>query len=1026
MRALEIILSFVCTFGAVFLFLTQGFPSFIRVHYKGPYLIVRELLNQILVPFLLSIVLLLCFGDQACGQIFGCTDSIAINFDSNATDDDGTCEYILGCLDTTAANFNPLAQMDPGDACLFGNYGIEIERYYAYDGTVPGYPEGYHTYRIYVYGEDSLDLLQSVFSDQLTTSTGYITTNGTGEFWNHSEGGITALDIGPFIFESQPALAYDSFLTIGMENNLDPGYFLADAGTPNEAFHWSFLDGTADLEFESGIWITIPDFENGFLGEDHRVLIAQITTSAALEGRLSFNVKPAIDPLSTFSFVDVIFRTDEFASCTDPLALNYTSDNGQWSEDCVYGDYYLEVEAYYDDDSTVENYPSNFSTYRIWAHMDGAADAITQVYSLYNIDPVQIESTGDFWNTNDGGIEGGDLDPSLFDESPNIQYDSFITIGRETSTDPGTPVFHYDVEPSNTFQTSFGFQSALFNLQQGGWISEEGAANTIANADGKILLGQVTTDGQLSGQLNLHVVREDGSTFEWIGATFEGPEPPGCTDPEAINFDILATVEDGSCQYEPCFLDDLAVSWCLWDEDGQFWQPGLFVTPTYSGYCDDWEITISELETLEVEWTLTSDDVALPANGETVLILDEELLTCSGHMLEVSMGNSVYNAIFYASTCGQMIGCTDPFASNYDSMAECDDNSCLYDPCSIEEIAISWICELTNDTLIQGFEINSTTSGYCPLESIHITNADNSLDEWIYDLPDNIISGISWFVPFTAPADNLTNVAVYAPNLVSLTAVQIYACIPGCTDESALNYNPEATVDDGSCELLDCTENLVELNMHVAYFGNEIGWSFTDMAEDVLYQGSSYNDNTTWVEDMCLADGCYMLHLTDQFGDGWNGSEYEIVFGGDLIGSGTLETGYSTMDIIAVNASCPVDGCMDPMATNYNPFATISDGNCIFESFEFNDSEDFDTDFIGNIDQTAGTQLDFDLQHLRAGVRYHIRVYNSLGRMVIDAIYDAEIANPHIALPMHENSAGVYYLSVDSPFGRQSKQFIKL
>jgi hypothetical protein len=987
---------------------------------------VRDLLSQILVPLLLTIVLQLHFSDRAYGQIFGCTDSVATNFDSNATDDDGSCEYILGCLDTTAANFNPLAQIDPGNACLYGNYGIDIERYYAHDGTVSGYPEGFHTYRIYVYGEDSLDLLQSVFCDQGTTSKGLITTNGTGEFWNHADGGITALDINPFIIESQPALAYDSFVTIGMENSNDAGYFLADAGTPNEAFHWSFLDGTSDLEFDSGIWITIPDFENGFLGSDNRVLIAQITTSAALEGRLSFKVKPAIDPLSTFSFVDMIFRTDEFAGCTDPIALNYLSDNDQWSEDCIYGDYYVEVEPFYDDDSSISDYPSNFSTYRIWAHMDGEADAITQVYSLYNIDPIQIESTGDFWNTNSGGIEGGDLDPSLYDESPNIQYDSYITIGRESSADPGAAVFHYDVQPSNTFQTSFGFQSALFNLQQGGWICEEGAANTLANAEGKILLGQVTTDGQLSGQLNMHVVREDGSTFEWVGASFEGPQPPGCTDSQAINFDVLATIEDGSCQYEPCSLNSLVVNWCLWDNDDQSWEPGLYLTPYYSGYCDDWMITIADLETLEVDWTITSTDVALPTNGETVLVFDEELPQCSGYMLEVTMGNSVFNSIFYASTCGQMIGCTDPFASNYDSLAVCDDSTCEYDPCSVEGIGISWICELINDTLVQGFEFDITSVGFCPLASIHVTNDNNSIDEWIYDLPENITSGMSWFVPFTAPGEFLTNVAVYAPNLVSLTAVQINACLPGCTDETALNYNPEATVDDGSCELIDCIENIVELTLDVAYFGSEIGWSFTNMSEEILYQGSSYNDNTTWLEQMCLPDGCYMLNLTDQFGDGWNGSIYQIMSDGSQVGSGTLETGHSTMDIIGINASCPVDGCLDPMATNYNPFATIADGNCIFESIEFNDTDDFDNDFIESIDQTAGTQLDFDLHNLRAGERYHIRVFNSLGRIVIDAIYDAEVANPHIALPMSDNSAGVYYLSVDSTFGRQSMQFIKL
>ena len=226
----------------------------------------REVINQIAILVLLSLVLLLCSSSSAYGQIYGCTDSLALNYDSTATNDDGSCEYaIVGCMDTTAANFNPIAQVDSGDLCLYGNYSIEVERYYAYDGAVQEYPEAFHTYRIYVHGDDPLDLLQSIYCDPSTTSAGYITTEGTGEFWNHPQGGITAQDLNPVLLESQPVIEYDSFITIGMENNGDPGYFLADAGIPDDAFDWSFLDGNQDLQLESGIWITIPDFDNGFL-----------------------------------------------------------------------------------------------------------------------------------------------------------------------------------------------------------------------------------------------------------------------------------------------------------------------------------------------------------------------------------------------------------------------------------------------------------------------------------------------------------------------------------------------------------------------------------------------------------------------------------------------------------------------------------------------------------------------------------------------------------------------------------------
>ena len=51
--------------------------------------------------------------------IYGCTDSLATNYDFNATTDDGSCEYpdpddIPGCIDPEASNYNANANLDDG------------------------------------------------------------------------------------------------------------------------------------------------------------------------------------------------------------------------------------------------------------------------------------------------------------------------------------------------------------------------------------------------------------------------------------------------------------------------------------------------------------------------------------------------------------------------------------------------------------------------------------------------------------------------------------------------------------------------------------------------------------------------------------------------------------------------------------------------------------------------------------------------------------------------------------------------
>lgn len=55
--------------------------------------------------------------------VFGCTDTLATNYDPNATVDDGSCIYpppsiVLGCTDPTATNYNPTATQDDG-SCVY-------------------------------------------------------------------------------------------------------------------------------------------------------------------------------------------------------------------------------------------------------------------------------------------------------------------------------------------------------------------------------------------------------------------------------------------------------------------------------------------------------------------------------------------------------------------------------------------------------------------------------------------------------------------------------------------------------------------------------------------------------------------------------------------------------------------------------------------------------------------------------------------------------------------------------------------
>ena len=57
--------------------------------------------------------------DGTCGDVFGCTNPLASNYNSAATTDDGSCVLVYGCMDSSAINYNALAVVDDG-SCFTG------------------------------------------------------------------------------------------------------------------------------------------------------------------------------------------------------------------------------------------------------------------------------------------------------------------------------------------------------------------------------------------------------------------------------------------------------------------------------------------------------------------------------------------------------------------------------------------------------------------------------------------------------------------------------------------------------------------------------------------------------------------------------------------------------------------------------------------------------------------------------------------------------------------------------------------
>ncbi len=97
----------------------------------------------------------------------------------------------------------------------------------------------------------------------------------------------------------------------------------------------------------------------------------------------------------------------------------------------------------------------------------------------------------------------------------------------------------------------------------------------------------------------------------------------------------------------------------------------------------------------------------------------------------------------------------------------------------------------------------------------------------------------------------------------------------GCTDPTALNFNPAATIDNGSCDF-PCSD--VTLTITTDCWGGEVSWDIVDGNGSIIASvpSGTYGNQETYTWSSCLDPGCYTFNIYDSFGDGMNGSAYSF------------------------------------------------------------------------------------------------------------------------------------------------------
>lgn len=277
-------------------------------------------------------------------------------------------------------------------------------------------------------------------------------------------------------------------------------------------------------------------------------------------------------------------------------------------------------------------------------------------------------------------------------------------------------------------------------------------------------------------------------------------------------------------------------------------------------------------------------------------------------------------------------GCTDAGAVNYDATAGCDDGSCCFGTFGtfnmVDSFGDGWNGAVATLTDENGNEIGSGTITAGAAGSFNFCADPGCV---FVDVTSGTFPGeVSWSVVI----DGNTVLSGGAPTSSAVFGVGGAVCIPGCTDIVATNYDPAATIEDGSCIYCGPGEQVAIISMQDA-FGD--GWngaqyiiateSGTVVAQGDLNNAETGDGATFGIDQLCLAAGCYSITVTPGSFPGEVSWSLETATG-TVIASGDTPDGSAQAFAWAGQTGCTIPGCTDPGCNNFNPQANVDDGSC--------------------------------------------------------------------------------------------------